>query len=168
MPKKTIILVAALAILFASVHAMGQASAAAQFKAQIDKAKSLRDAGSSDEARKIYESVLPPLRSQPASPELVDTLNNLSDIATMSGEYSRAVQLSRESAAACRKMHDKNCEALAHDDAGLALSNAGDYPEAAAELDRGIEADRRNRERGDCGADPEQSRHRVLLPGKIF
>jgi CHAT domain-containing protein/tetratricopeptide (TPR) repeat protein len=137
-PKKTIILVAALAVLFAAVHTIGQASAAAQFKAQIDKAKSLRDAGSSDEARKIYESVLPPLRSQPASSELVDTLNNLSDIATMSGEYSRAVQLSRESAAACQKMHDKNCEALAHDDAGLALSNAGDYPEAAAELDLGL------------------------------
>jgi CHAT domain-containing protein len=88
------------------------------------------------------------LRSQPASLELVDTLNNLSDIATMSGEYSRAVQLSRESAAACRKMHDKNCEALAHDDAGLALSNAGDYPEAAAELDVGLKltAETRNAE----------------------
>ncbi|HZD08338.1 MAG TPA: tetratricopeptide repeat protein, partial [Candidatus Limnocylindrales bacterium] len=138
MPKKTIILISALAVLFASIDAIGQASAAAQFKAQIDKAKSLRDAGSSDEARKIYESVLPPLRSQTPSPELVDTLNNLSNIATMAGKYSRAVELSRESAAACQKMHDKNCEALAHDDAGLALSNAGNYPEAAAEFDLGL------------------------------
>ncbi|HZD09666.1 MAG TPA: tetratricopeptide repeat protein, partial [Candidatus Limnocylindrales bacterium] len=117
MSKKTIILASVLAVLFASVGAIGQASTPGQFKAQIDKAKSLRDAGSSDEAKKIYESVLPPLRSQPPSPELVDTLNNLSDIATMSGEYSRAVEFSRESAAACQKMHDKNCEALAHDDA---------------------------------------------------
>ncbi len=138
MSKKTIILFSVLAVLFASVGAIGQASTEGQFKAQIDKAKSLRDAGSSDEAKKIYDSVLPPLRSEPASPELVDTLNNLSDIATMSGEYARAVQLSRESAAACQKMHDKNCEALAHDDAGLALSNAGNYPEAAAELDLGL------------------------------
>ncbi|HXO37134.1 MAG TPA: tetratricopeptide repeat protein, partial [Candidatus Acidoferrum sp.] len=115
-----------------------QPSATAQFKAQIDKAKSLRDAGSSDEARKIYESVLPPLRSQAPSQELVDALNNLSDIATMSGEYSRAVALSRESSAACQNLHDKNCEAQAHDDAGLALSNAGNYPEAAAELDLGL------------------------------
>jgi CHAT domain-containing protein/tetratricopeptide (TPR) repeat protein len=137
-PKQTLILVSVLAISFASVDSIGQASAGAQFKAQIDKAKSLRDAGSSDEAKKIFESVLPPLRSQSASPELVDTLNNLSDIATMAGEYSRAVQLSRESAAACQKMHDQNCEALAHDDAGLALSNAGNYPEAAAELDLGL------------------------------
>ena len=139
MPKKTIIHVFTLGLLlFASIGSVCQPDSAAQFKAQIDKAKSLRDAGSSNEARKIYESVLPPLRSQPASQELVDTLNNLSDIATMSGEYSRAVELSRESAAACQKMHDKNCEALAHDDAGLALSNAGNYPEAAAELDLGL------------------------------
>jgi CHAT domain-containing protein/tetratricopeptide (TPR) repeat protein len=138
-PGKTIILVSALGLLlFASVGVICQPSTAAQFKAQIDKAKSLRDAGSSDEARKIYESVLPPLRSQPPGQELVDTLNNLSDIATMSGEYARAIEFSRESAAACQKMHDKNCEALAHDDAGLALSNAGNYVEAAAELDLGL------------------------------
>ncbi|HEY2499041.1 MAG TPA: CHAT domain-containing protein [Candidatus Angelobacter sp.] len=101
----------------------------------MDKAKTLRDAGSSEEARKIYESVLPQLRSQGASQDLVEALNNLSDIETMSGSYDRAVALSRESAAACQAMHDKNCEAQAHGDAGLALSNAGSYPEAAAELD---------------------------------
>jgi CHAT domain-containing protein/tetratricopeptide (TPR) repeat protein len=138
-PKKTIILVSALTlILLASVSAICQPSTAAQFKAQIDKAKSLRNAGSSDEARRIYESVLPQLRTQAPSQELVDTLNNLSDIATMAGEYSRGVEFSRESAVACRNMHDKNCEALAHDDAGLALSNAGNYPDAAAELDLGL------------------------------
>ena len=137
--KKIIIHSSALGLLlFVSVGAVCQPATAAQFKTQIDKARSLRDAGSSDEARKIYESVLPPLRTQAPSAELVDTLNNLSDIATMSGEYSRAVGFSRESAAACQKMHDKNCEALAHDDAGLALSNAGNYPDAAAELDLGL------------------------------
>ncbi|HEY2363410.1 MAG TPA: CHAT domain-containing protein [Candidatus Angelobacter sp.] len=140
--KKTIIHFSALGLLllFAPVGAVCQSSSAAagQYKAQIDKANSLRDAGSSGEARKIYESLLPPLRSQTPSPELVDTLNNLSNIATMAGEYSRAVGFSRESAAACQKMRDKNCEALAHDDVGLALSNAGNYPEAAAELDLGL------------------------------
>jgi CHAT domain-containing protein len=137
--KKTIIYFFALGLLLlvASGGGLCQSSSAAagQYKAQIDKANSLRDAGSSEEARKIYESLLPPLRSQSPSPELVDTLNNLSNIATMAGEYSRAVELSRESAFACQKMHDKNCEALAYDDVGLALSNAGKYSEAAAELD---------------------------------
>ena len=142
MAKKTIIHFFALGLLLlipSGAMCQSASSADAQYKAQIDKAKSLRDAGSSEEARKIYESLLPPLRSQPPSPELIDTLNNLSDIATMSGEYSRAVEFSRESAAACQKMHDKNCEALAHDDVGLALSNAGNYPEAAAELDLGLQ-----------------------------
>ena len=134
---KTILYLSAL-LLFASVGGMSQQSASAPFKAQIEKAKALRDAGSSDEARKIYESVLPPLRTQATSHELIDALNNLSDIATMSGEYTRAVALSRESAAACQKMQDKNCEAQAHDDAGLALSNSGNYMEAVAELDLGL------------------------------
>jgi len=125
-------------VLFASACGVCQQSASGPYKAQIEKAKALRDAGSSDEARKIYESVLPPLRGQAPSHELIETLNNLSDIATMSGEYTRAVAFSRESAAACQKMQDKNCEAQAHDDAGLAQSNAGNYAEAAAELDLGL------------------------------
>ncbi len=137
MAKKNILYLFAI-LLFASSGAVCQQSASGPFKTQIEKAKALRDAGSSDEARKIYESVLPPLRAQAPSHELIDTLNNLSDIATMSGEYTRAVALSRESAVACQKMQDKNCEAQAHDDAGLALSNAGNYAEAAAELDLGL------------------------------
>ena len=138
MQQKIIILVSAVTLaLFAPEAAISQASSG-QYKAQIEKARALRDAGSSDEARKIYESVLPPLRAQGPSPEMVDTLNNLSDIATMAGEYDRAVTLSRESAAACQKMRDKNCEAQAHSDAGLALSNAGNYTEAATELDLGL------------------------------
>jgi CHAT domain-containing protein/Tfp pilus assembly protein PilF len=135
--RKTIFYLSAF-VLFTSAGVVCQQSASGPFKAQMEKARSLRAAGSSDEARKIYESVLPPLRTQAPSQELVDALNNLSDIATMSGEYTRAVELSRESAAACQKMQDKNCEAQAHDDAGLALSNAGDYAEAAAELDLGL------------------------------
>ncbi|HEX3093090.1 MAG TPA: CHAT domain-containing tetratricopeptide repeat protein [Candidatus Angelobacter sp.] len=134
MAKKNILYLSAI-LLFASAGGVCQQPASGPFKAQMEKAKELRAAGSSDEARKIYESVLPPLRTQAPSHELIDALNNLSDIATMSGEYTRAVALSRESATACQKMQDKNCEAQAYDDAGLALSNAGNYAEAAAELD---------------------------------
>src|SRR4030088_2656055 len=73
---KSHILVYALTLaLLSPLAAVIQPSSTPQFKSQIDKAKSLRDTGSSDEARKIYESVLPPLRSQPPSQELVDTLN---------------------------------------------------------------------------------------------
>jgi len=117
--------------------AFSQPATQEQLKTQIQRAKTLRktpEAGSAEEAQKIYESVLPQLRGQAASPELVETLNNLSDMATMAGEYDRAVSLSRESASACQQMHDKHCEALARDDAGMAYSNAGDYAEAVGEL----------------------------------
>jgi CHAT domain-containing protein/tetratricopeptide (TPR) repeat protein len=116
-----------------------QPEARDQFKAQLEKARTLRDAGSSDEARKIYESLLPQLRGPAPSPALVEALNNLSDIATMAGEYDRAVAMSRESAAACQQMKDSHCEAQARDDAGVALSNAGNYADAARELDLALQ-----------------------------
>lgn len=126
-------------VLFAPAVAISQTAVAkGPFTEQVEKAKSLRNVGSADEARKIYESVLPPLRAQGPSQDLVDTLNNLSDIATMAGEYDHAVVFSRESTIACQKMQDKNCEAQARSDAGLALSNAGNYDEAATELDLGL------------------------------
>ena len=118
-----------------AASALAQSTVSGQNKAELARAKALRAAGSSEEARKIYEALLPELRAQAVSPELVEALNNLSDIATMDGQYDRAVALSRESATACRKMNDKDCEARARDDAGLALSNAGNYVDAGAELE---------------------------------
>jgi len=133
-----------------SSTACAQATDRDLFKAQLERARSLRqtrDAGSSEEAQKIYESLLPQLRRQAPSPELVETLNNLSDIATMAGEYARAVSMSRESAGACKQMRDKHCEALARDDAGMAYSNAGNYADAANELDLALKL---NSETGDA------------------
>lgn len=148
MSKRSIVRISALALLLLGQPlAFSRAVPAAQFQAQLEKAKTLRAAGSSEEARKIYESVLPALRSQPPSHELVETLNNLSDIATMSGDYDRAVAVSRESATVCQQMRDKHCEALARDDAGLALSNAGNYADAATELNLALHL---NNETGDA------------------
>lgn len=147
-PKILILVTCVGAFLFPGwvpVHA--QPAANAQFRAQLEKAKSLRAAGSSEDARKIYESILPALRAQPPGSELIETLNNLSDIATMAGEYDRAVAISRENADACLRMSDKHCEAQAHDDAGLALSNAGSYADAATELDLALKL---NQESGDA------------------
>ncbi|HEY7403829.1 MAG TPA: CHAT domain-containing protein [Candidatus Angelobacter sp.] len=127
--------------------AFSQSPSNDQFKTQLERARTLRQSGSSEEAQKIYESLLPQLRNQTASPELVEALNNLSDIATMAGEYDRAIAMSRESARACQQMHDRHCEALARDDAGMAYSNAGNYAEAAGELDLALKL---NSEAGDA------------------
>lgn len=151
MPKPHIIFLCALVLSCrGSSTAWAQASDRDQFKAQLERARTLRqsrEAGSSEQAQKIYESLLPQLRSRAASTELVETLNNLSDIATMAGEYDRAVSISRESAGACRQMGDKHCEALARDDAGMAYSNAGNYADAADELDLALKL---NSETGDA------------------
>jgi CHAT domain-containing protein len=134
--NKFIVFVCVLVFVFpGKPRAFAQPSGNHQFKAQLEKAQALRSAGSSDEARKIYEAILPPLRSERPGEDLVEALNNLSGIATMDGKYAEAVAFSHESAKACQQMHDTNCEALARDDAGLALSSAGNYSEAATELD---------------------------------
>ncbi len=148
MSKRRIIFLCALILIaLGRTQLLSQSTGREQFKPQLDRAKALRQAGSSEEAQKVYESLLPQLRGQPASPDLVETLNNLSDIATMAGEYDRAVYMSRESASACQQMHDKHCEALARDDAGMAYSNAGNYAEAAGELDLALKL---NSEAGDA------------------
>ncbi len=148
MPKRHIIYFCALALLSLGQQlAFAQAASSEQVKAQLERAKALRQAGSSEEAQKIYEALLLQLRGQTASTELVETLNNLSDIATMAGEYDRAVSMSRQSADACQQMHDRHCEALARDDAGMAYSNAGNYAEAASELDLALKL---NNETGDA------------------
>lgn len=147
-PKRHIISLCAVVLLSLGWQSvLSQSASPEQFKAQLERAKTLRQAGSSEEAQKIYESLLPQLRSRSASPELVETLNNLSDIATMAGEYDRAVNISRESASACQQMRDKHCEARARDDAGMAYSNAGNYAEAAGELDLALKL---NSEAGDA------------------
>jgi CHAT domain-containing protein len=147
-PKRHIIFLSALVLIsLGQPLAFSQSAAHEQVKTQLERAKGLRQAGSSEEAQKIYESLLPQLRGQAASTELVETLNNLSDIATMAGEYDRAISISRESAGVCRQMQDKHCEALARDDAGMAYSNAGNYVEAAGELDLALKL---NGEAGDA------------------
>jgi CHAT domain-containing protein len=130
----------ALLVLLTSLRIVVAPAAAQQpvpedVKAQVEKAKSLRSAGSSDEAQKLFQTILPGLRTRGPSLELATVLNNLSDIANSAGEYDQAVALAGESTQVCQKLGDKNCEAEALNDAGYAYLNAGKYPEAAAQLE---------------------------------
>jgi len=129
-----ILLAVLLAVCVCTVSGLAQSSVSDAVKAQIAKAKSLRDAGSSDDAKKIFESALHDLRAQGPSLELSSVLNNLSDIANSAGEYDQAVALAEESTKVCQTLGNKNCEAEARNDAGYAYLNAGKYPEADAQL----------------------------------
>jgi CHAT domain-containing protein/Tfp pilus assembly protein PilF len=106
-------------------------------KARLEQATALKLRGDNEGAKNIYESLLPELRGTP-SQELSEVLRNLSDIANSAGQYDKAVAFSRESAGVCRQLGDKGCEARSHSDAGLALSNAGDYVAGIAEFEEGL------------------------------
>ena len=104
-------------------------------KVQIANATALREKGVFREARSIYESILPALRAQGSSSDLGEALIGLGQIANAEGRYETAVALAHESAGVFHELGDKNGEARARNDAGFAYMNAGNYPEAARDLD---------------------------------
>jgi CHAT domain-containing protein/TolA-binding protein len=110
---------------------------------QLARATALRKAGQLSEAHKIYESLLPGLRAQPGK-ELGEALIGLSQIANAQGKYDAAVALARESVGIYHQLGDKDGEARARNDAGFALMNAGDYREAARELDLALQLNRQD------------------------
>lgn len=113
------------------------AQAESGIKARLEQATALKLRGDNEGARRIYESLLPEVRSAP-SRELSEVLRNLGDIANSAGQYDRAVALSRESADVCRALGDVRCEARSHSDAGLAFSNAGNYAAGIVELEQAL------------------------------
>jgi CHAT domain-containing protein len=123
------------ALCFGPAFSCAQPQPGNDLKARIETARSLYNSGASDEARKAYELLLPQLRLQGPSQDLAHVLSDLFNLVNSSGAYDRAASLAAENVEVCRKLHDASCEANAHNDAGLAWSNAGDYSAAAAELD---------------------------------
>jgi tetratricopeptide (TPR) repeat protein len=113
---------------------------------RLKQARTLYLAGDFEEARSIYEDLLPDLREQGPSRERAQVLSDLFSILNNSGAYDRAVELAKEHVEVCRKLQDELCAAQAHNDAGVAYSNAGNYGEAATELDLALKL---NGEKGD-------------------
>ena len=111
-----------------------QSQPAAGLQPRIKQARSLYVAGNFEEARQVYEELLPDLRAQGPSRDLAQVLSDLFYILNTSGAYDRAVSLAKEHVEVCRSLRDALCEAQAHNDAGVAYSNAGNYHEAATEL----------------------------------
>ncbi len=132
-------------ILLACSHAfVTQAAAqpANDINAKVDRAEALLEQGDLQQARAIYESLLPRLRADTPSVELADTLDGLGQIANAEGRYDDAVSLAHESAAIFHhlgKIYGEakayNGEAKAYNDSGFAYMNAGKYPEAAHDLE---------------------------------
>jgi CHAT domain-containing protein/tetratricopeptide (TPR) repeat protein len=112
--------------------------------AQVARANALLQEGKFTEARKIYESLLPDLRPK-ASEELGDCLLALSEIAIAEGRYDAALVLARESADAFQTIGNTDRAAKAHNNAGLATMDAGNYPEAVSELSSALRLSKQTR-----------------------
>jgi len=144
--KSSIAVALCLATLFCcGVAAFSQSHSSAEIQSQLDKAASVRSAGNDTEAAKIYESLLPQLRAQGPSQQLTNALSNLADI-DATGQYDRAVDLAHEELEVCRKLGDLQCEAQAHNSAGLAMLNAGNYDNSAAELNLALQLSKQTRD----------------------
>jgi len=104
----------------------------------MDKAFALKTQGDNDAALQIYEQLAPQLRVKGPSQQLAEVLSNMADITDAAGQYDRAIALAHESMEVCRKLGDKACEAKSHNDAGFASLNAGNYEDAARELEAAL------------------------------
>lgn len=104
----------------------------------MDKAFAFKSEGNNEAARQIYEQLLPLLRAKGPSQQLTVALSNMADITDAAGQYDSAISLARESTEVCRKLGDRVCEAKSRNDAGLANLNAGNYEDAATELEAAL------------------------------
>jgi CHAT domain-containing protein len=108
--------------------------AASSFDEQLSQARALQDKGASQGALRIYESVLPGLRSIPPSTQLGLALAGISQIALSQGDYAKAIQTAQEAAGVYHSLGNASAEARALNDKSIAEIEHGDYPAAQADL----------------------------------
>jgi CHAT domain-containing protein len=105
---------------------------------RIRQARALQDKGSLQQARSLYEALLPALRARQPSSQLASVLNALSEIASSGGDYDGAVRLAQEAAAVSGRVGDLSGEARALNRKGIAEIERGGYADAQTDLDRAL------------------------------
>jgi tetratricopeptide (TPR) repeat protein len=109
---------------------------------QIRQAQALKEKGSLQDARKLYESVLQTLGAGEASPQMGHVLNTLSEIASSEGKYDEAIQFAQRAADVYHRLGDKEQEAHALNFRGIAEGHRGLYPTNQATLSQALELSR--------------------------
>jgi len=97
---------------------------------RLEQARALQAKGSSREARKLYEALLPALAAEKRRGELAVALTALTEIASAQGDYDFAVAKARESAELYRSLGDAVGRARALNNWGANELYRGDYPAA--------------------------------------
>jgi tetratricopeptide (TPR) repeat protein len=109
---------------------------------QIRHAQALKEKGSLQDARKIYESVLPTLRAGEPSLQMGDVLTALSEIASSEGKYDEAIQSAQRAADVYHRLGNRQAEAYALNYRGIAEGQRGLYPTNQATLSQALELSR--------------------------
>ena len=110
---------------------------------QIERASKLFEEGHSLDARKIYESLLPALRSRAPSSQLGYVLNAMSKIVAADGNYSDSIQLAEQSAQVYRQIGEVGGESHALNNKAIAELQSGSYPGARQDLEQALALSRR-------------------------
>jgi CHAT domain-containing protein len=108
----------------------------------LHEALALAQKGSNQEARKMYDALLPDLRQQGDSADLAAALHALSSIASTQGDYAYAIQAGQESAAVSRRIGNKLGEVRALNDVGLAHSYRGTNADATTNFEAALDLSR--------------------------
>jgi CHAT domain-containing protein len=109
---------------------------------KIRQAHSLQNKGSLQQAKTIYESLLPKLQREPPSSQLGLVLNDLSQIALAEGNYDTAVKNAKQAAEVYQAARDQEGEAHAFNNKGIAEINHGDYALAQSDLEQALRLSR--------------------------
>lgn len=102
--------------------------------ARIAIARKLFDKGDEKAAKSAYQALLSEIAHTPASPQLAQVQNALSQIAANEGDFEAAINFARDASEGYRALHDQEGEVEALNNKGIAEIQRGLYQDAEADL----------------------------------
>jgi len=129
------------------------ARAAPSANERLAQARALQQKGSSNEARALFESLLPELREHGDAADLASASMSLSQMALGQGDYVKAAQWADQAREAFESAGDQAGRIRAVNNVGLADLYRGAYPSALLHFEEALAL---SRSRGDAEAEIEE------------
>ena len=139
--SKLLLLFALLSIERAAVSAPNYASTLT-VNHNLAQAEGFQKAGKTGQAQQIYESLLPSLSREPASPQLGRVLNGLSKVGVSKGSYQEALQFAARSAKVYEQTGDTDGQLHALNNKAIAEIQLGTYSAAQGDLEKALSLSR--------------------------
>jgi CHAT domain-containing protein len=126
--------------------ARGQQRPGDSVDAQIAIARRLFDKGDAQGAKSAYQALLSEIGHTPASTQLAQVQNALSQISASEGDFEAAINFAREASQVYRSLRDQEGEAEALNNKGIAEIQRGLYRDAEADLQSAVNITRSSRQ----------------------